>query len=671
MCGIAGMFVPAGRVDADVLQRMTTRIAHRGPDDAGYWQDSAAGIGLGHRRLAIVDLSPGGHQPMHSASGRYVMVFNGEVYNFKDLRRDLDRERRAPEWRGSSDTEVMLAAIEAWGLSAAVTRFVGMFAFALWDREARQLHLVRDRLGIKPLYCGWLGRDFVFGSELKALRATSQTMPPVDRSALTLLLRHNYIPAPHTIYEGVYKLAPGTVVTLSADDVIQPRSWEYLVTRAVPFWSARDVAERGVADPFIGTDAEAQQELERLLSEAVRVRMIADVPLGAFLSGGVDSSVVVATMQQISDRPIRTFAMGFEHREYDEAQYAHAVAAHLGTEHTELYVTSADAMNVIPHLPELYDEPFADSSQIPTFLVSKLARRQVTVSLSGDGGDELFGGYNRYFWGRRLWQRIGLVPAPARRVLARLLGSISQGFWDATMNPIMPLLPRRLRVRQPGDKMRRLIDVLDHESPDALYYQLVSHWTDAATVVVRGHEPQTVLTDPNRRARLPDYTARMMYADLVTYLPDDILVKVDRASMGVALEARVPLIDHRLVEFAARLPLSMKIRHGEGKWLLRQVLYQHVPKELIDRPKMGFGVPIDHWLRGPLRDWAEDLLSEDRLRREGFFHPAPIRKKWAEHLSGHSNHQYHLWDILMFQAWWEWQTRAATGTHHSSFAISG
>ncbi len=670
MCGIAGLFVPAGHVEASILQRMTSRIAHRGPDDAGYWIDSAAGVGLGHRRLAILDLSPGGHQPMHSASGRFVIVFNGEVYNFKELRHNLEQEHCAPAWRGSSDTEVMLAAIEAWGLTAAIKRFVGMFAFALWDRKERQLHLVRDRLGIKPLYCGWLGEKFVFGSELKALRAASQTPPSVDRSALTLFMRHNYIPAPHTIYEGLYKLVPGTIVTLSADDVIRPRTWEYLATRALTFWSARKVAERGVADPFVGTDAEAEQELERLLEDAVRARMIADVPLGAFLSGGVDSSVVVATMQRLSNRPIRTFAIGFEQREYDEAQYARAVAAHLGTAHTELYVTSADAMDIIPRLPELYDEPFADSSQIPTFLVSELARQQVTVSLSGDGGDELFGGYNRYFWGRRLWQRFGLVPAPARRAIGSLLRSLPQGFWEAILSPVMPLLPSRLRVRQPGEKMRRLAEVLGHESPDALYYQLVSHWANAAAVVVQGHEPLTVLTDPSRRAQLPDYTARMMYADLVTYLPDDILVKVDRASMAVGLEARVPLIDHRLVEFAARVPLSMKIRDGEGKWLLRQVLYRHVPKALIDRPKMGFGVPIDYWLRGPLRDWAEGLLSEDRLRQEGFFNPAPIRKKWTEHLSGHSNHQYLLWDVLMFQAWWEQQKGVCEGVSASNFAVS-
>jgi asparagine synthase (glutamine-hydrolysing) len=540
---------------------------------------------------------------------------------------------------------VLLAAIEHWGLPSAIQRFVGMFAFALWDREERVLHLVRDRLGIKPLYYGWQGGDFLFGSELKAMAAHPAFRAEIDRDALALYMRHGYVPAPYAIYRGIHKLPPGTILTLRAQGDV--------AATPQPFWSAREVAEAGLANPFTGSESEAIAGLDALLRDSIALRMIADVPLGAFLSGGIDSSTVVALMQAQSDRPVKTFTIGFLEAGYDEAAHAAAVARHLGSDHTALYVTPEEARTVIPRLPMMFDEPFADSSQIPTFLVSQLARRHVTVSLSGDGGDELFGGYNRYFWGRSIWRRVGWAPPRARALGSRALIALSPDGWDRQFARFDPLLPDGLRQRTPGDKLHKLAAVLAAENPEELYQGLVSLWSQTADVVVGAREPLTAITDRSRWAALPDFTQRMMFLDLISYLPDDILTKVDRASMAVSLEARVPLIDHRVVAFAASVPLSMKIRDGQGKWLLRQVLDQYVPRELIERPKMGFGVPIDVWLRGPLRDWAEALLDERRLRAEGFFHPAPIRKRWQEHLSGARNWQYPLWNVLQFQAWRE------------------
>ena len=648
MCGLTGFWeTSARRTGADLcrtVQEMAGTLHHRGPDDGGEWAEARAGVAFGFRRLAIVDLSPAGHQPMTSASERYVMAFNGEVYNFEAMRRELAAQGDAPTFRGHSDTEVMLAAIEAWGLEAAVKRFVGMFAFALWDRQERVLHLVRDRLGIKPLYYGWAGDTLLFGSELKALRAHPAFRPEIDRDVLTLLLRHSYIPAPYSIYKGVRKLPPGTILTLRGAGAAEP----------VPYWSARDAAEAGLADPFSGSDSEAADALDTLLREAVGMRMVADVPLGAFLSGGVDSSAVVALMQAQSSRPVQTFSIGFRESGYDEAPFAREVAGHLGTDHTELYVSPEDAQAVIPALPAMYDEPFADPSQIPTFLVSQLARRHVTVSLSGDGGDELFAGYNRYFAGRSLWDRVGWMPPGLRRAAAGALTSVPPRTTDALARQMNPLLPRSLRHGGLSSKVAKTADILRACCPDAMYETLVSHWTDPASMVLGADgEPPTALTGEGRWAGPSDLTQRMMYADLMSYLPDDILAKVDRASMAVSLEARVPLLDHRVVEFSWRLPLPLLVRGGQGKWLLRQVLYRYVPREMIERPKMGFGVPIDAWLRGPLRPWAEALLDERRLHDEGFFDPAPIRARWTEHLSGQRNWQYHLWDVLMFQAWHE------------------
>lgn len=653
MCGITGFFVTTkdankGELENTVL-RMAGTLKHRGPDDSGIWVDAQAGIALGHRRLAIVDLSPEGHQPMVSRCGRYVIVFNGEIYNFQSMRREL--EGLGHTFRGHSDTEVMLAAISQWGLEKAVQKFNGMFAFALWDRKDRILHLVRDRLGKKPLYYGWMGKTLLFGSELKALRIHPAFRGEIDRDALTLFLRHNYIPAPYSIYKRIHKLPPGTILSLSVDG--RQRDEEGI--SLVPYWLAKEVAEQGVQQPFRDSEQEAVEELDRLLRDAVKLRMEADVPLGAFLSGGIDSSTVVALMQAQSPRPVNTFSIGFHESGYNEAEDAKRVAHRLGAEHTELYVTPEEAMAVIPRLPSLYDEPFSDSSQIPTFLVSQLARRHVTVSLSGDGGDELFGGYNRYFWGRSLWQKVGWLPCGVREVLAKALRMRSPQEWETLFQKYSSLLPERMRQRNPGDKLHKLADVLAVVGPEAMYMGLVSHWQEPASLVVEANEPPTILTDPGQWAQLPDFTQRMMYLDLVTYLPDDILTKVDRASMGVSLEARVPLLDYRVVEFAWGLPLSMKMRQGQGKWILRQVLYRYVPRELVERPKMGFGVPIDAWLRGPLRDWAESLLEERRLREDGFLNPEPVRKKWEEHLAGNRNWQYHLWDILMFQAWLEGQ----------------
>ncbi len=646
MCGITG-FWASNTNDIHQLQAIAQRMArplkHRGPDDEGAWADASAGVAFGFCRLAILDLTPEGHQPMLSASGRYVIAFNGEVYNFAPLRHEL--ERVGHFFRGRSDTEVMLAAIEQWGLEAAVRKFIGMFAFALWDSHERKLHLVRDRLGIKPLYYGWLGSTFLFASELKAIRAHPEFHGEIDRGALALLMRHNYIPTPRSIYQGFYKLTPGTILTL--------RSSAEKDASSLVYWSARETAEKGLAHPFYGSEREAQEQLDLLLRDSIKLRMIADVPLGAFLSGGVDSSTVVALMQAQSDLPIKTFTIGFHEDQYDEAARAREVARHLGTDHTELYLSPREALDVIPKLPSMYDEPFADSSQIPTHLISRLAREQVTVSLSGDGGDELFGGYNRYFWGRTLWPGLRIFPVGLRALLAKLITGVSPEAWTRIFSSMRSILPRGLRQTQAGDKLHKLAGILDAGSAEDLYRGLISHWSHPEEIVISGVEPKTRITDGSCQAALSDFTLRMMYLDLISYLPDDILTKVDRASMAISLEARVPMLDHRLVEFAWSLPLSLKVRNGRGKHILRQVLYQYVPKELIERPKMGFAIPIDAWLRGPLRDWAQGLLDEHRLKREGFFRPEPVCEKWDEHLSGKRNWQYQLWDVLMFQAWLE------------------
>lgn len=636
MCGIAGLWDPKRRGGdlAQSLRSMTDAMLHRGPDSSGYWQDDAAGVGLGHRRLSIVDLTAAGHQPMTAVNGRWVLTYNGEIYNADVLRTEL--ETLGVTFRGHSDTEVLIEACARWGVEATLPRLIGMFAFALWDGEERRLYLVRDRMGIKPLYWGWFGDLLLFGSELKSLRAHTGWKPEIDRNAVASFMRHNYVPGPWSVYRDVSKLPPGTVAVFQPGQAPEVRQ----------YWSLADVAEAGLANRTAMSDVEATDALEDLLGDAVRRRMVADVPLGAFLSGGIDSSTVVALMQANASRPVRTFSIGFHEQGYNEAQHAKVVADHLGTDHTELYVEPQHALDVIPRLPDMFDEPFADSSQIPTYLVSEMTRRHVTVALSGDGGDELFAGYVRYFQAMKLFPILERVPAPLRNVAASMIRVLPPATWTA----IFGIAPSRWRMPQAGDRLHKLAGILNGQL-SGYYRYLVSHWSEPDRLVQGGHEYRGLLWDAAVRDRIPDPIERMQYLDTLTYMPDDILTKVDRTSMAVSLEARVPLIDHRVVEFAWTLPPSLKVRDGSGKWLLREVLARHVPKKIFDRPKMGFGVPIDSWLRGPLRDWAETLLSEKRLAEEGYFDPAMVREKWTQHLGGRVNHQYLLWDVLMFQAW--------------------
>ncbi len=644
MCGVAGCWeqrvVSQTHLRSSIV-KMTESLFHRGPDGFGALEWPDHGLALGHRRLAIQDLSSAGKQPMASHSNRYVITYNGEVYNAPALRKALENERKVVEWHGHSDTEIILACIEAWGLQKAVQRFVGMFAFALWDEEEHRLHLVRDRLGIKPLYYGWQQGTFLFGSELKALRAHPAFRGEINRDALTLFFRHNVIPSPYSIYHGIHKLTPGSILTLtepSADPTIKT------------YWDAWTVAAVSQQNLFPGSYEEAVLELEGLLSDAVKIRLLSDVPLGAFLSGGVDSSTIVALMQAQSSKPIKSFSIAFTEEEYNEAPHAAAVAEHLNTDHIELIASPRQALDVITQLPTIYDEPFSDSSQIPTFLVSQLTRQHVTVALSGDGGDELFCGYNRYLWAAPIWETLGKSPKSFCSISRHILRSMSVENWNRCYKIVEPMIPERWRMQSPGRNAHRLAYILSCSNERDLYLSLVSHWDQSDQLVLQGNEPPTRLTQSNQ-PKCASFIEWMMAQDLVTYLPDDILTKVDRASMAIALEARVPLLDHRLVEFAWSLPLEWKLNQHTGKRILRDVLYRHVPKKLIDRPKMGFAVPVERWLRHELRDWAEDLLDDTKLRRQGFLNPAPIRKKWNEHLSGKTNWQYHLWDVLMWQAW--------------------
>jgi asparagine synthase (glutamine-hydrolysing) len=649
MCGIAGFWTTgAHRDDANEIARsMADRIANRGPDDRGEWSDAESGIAIAHRRLSIVDLSAAGHQPMLSSSGRWVLAYNGEIYNHLDLRYSLEAEGGAPPWRGHSDTETLLAAVEAWGVDEALKRSVGMFAFALWDRRERTLLLARDRIGEKPLYYGWQGDAFLFGSELAALRAHPAFKATVDRGALALLLRHNHVPGPYSIYAGILKLPPGTWLKLGVGQRdVHPVAW----------WSLAELAERGVANPFSGSEDDAVDALERHLGNSVRGQMVADVPLGALLSGGIDSSLVVALMQANSSRPVRTYTIGFEEKDHDETVHAREVAAHLGTEHSELRLSANDALALIPRIPQIYDEPFADASQLPTHLVMKLARQHVTVALSGDAGDEFFGGYNRYVFGPRVWRRIGWMPSTVRRGLGVALTAMPA----SAINRALGRIASSAGIALPGDKAHKLGRCMrDVASIDDLYVELVSEWPDAANMVVDGFIPPNLLDQRNDWPRLADSVGRMMVLDGLTYLPDDILVKVDRAAMAISLETRVPFLDRDVMAFAWSLPMTMKLQNGRGKWILRRLLDRYVPRKLIDRPKAGFAIPLDAWLRGPLREWAENLLGEDRLRREGYLDPKPIREAWTRHVRGHANLGNRLWSVLMFQTWLEEQGRGA------------
>lgn len=649
MCGLAGVFA-RGRWSTEELQRIALRmsreIVHRGPDDDGVWVDASAGIALGFRRLAIVDLSAQGHQPMRSASGRYIIIFNGEVYNHRSLRREL--ESSGCGFRGHSDTEVILAAFDQWGIERAVQRFIGMFAIAVWDVSRRELCLIRDRMGIKPLYVYQRDGLVSFGSELKALLAGPEFDRTVDTSALTSYLRYLYVPAPQSIFRHVIKLPPGHILPIADPTAPLPAS--------SPFWSAETVARAGQRAQFSGGTEDAIAELEALLTDAVRLRMQADVPLGALLSGGVDSSTVVALMQASADRPVKTFTIGFDQQEFNEAAHARAVAKHLGTDHTELHLTGADALAVIPRLAEMFDEPLADPSQIPTFLVCELARREVTVALTGDGGDELFGGYNRYIQGERLIAGFQRWPNLLRRFSASGLTSVSPQAWNRMRDTLKPVFPAAGRTRLLGEKMHKLGNLLRAESTQSMYRSLLSAWQDPEDLVVGSGAPGSPDSAPYSETQLA-LMERMMLADQTSYLPDDLLAKVDRASMAVSLEARVPILDHRVVELSWRLPRKFKVRAGRGKWILREILYKHVPRALVDREKMGFSVPLAKWLAGPLRNWAGDLLLSGE--REGLLRSMVVRKEWDRFLAGDSTNSAGVWAVVMFRAWQDrWLTSA-------------
>ncbi|EKE76963.1 asparagine synthase (glutamine-hydrolyzing) [Oceanibaculum indicum] len=639
MCGITGLLdldrelSPEQR--AGSIAAMTAALSRRGPDDEGLWQDEAAGIALGHRRLAIIDLSPAGHEPMESADGRLVLTYNGEVYNYPELRRELKAEGVA--FRGDCDAEVMLEGFARWGIAATVERLIGMFAFAVWDRRERRLTLGRDRMGIKPLYWGKSDGLVLFGSELKALAACPHWTREIDRDSVASYLRHAYVPAPYTIYRRIEKLPPGCLLEIGTDGEPQ-------ITR---YWDLRDVAAAGIANPLPDDADAALALLEPLLCDAVSRRMVADVPLGVLLSGGIDSATVTALMQQASDRPVRSFTIGFQDSDLDEAPLAGAIARHLGTDHTQLYLTESDARNTVPELPELYDEPFADASQIPTLLVSRLARQQVTVALSGDGGDELFGGYHRHRIGEAVWDRVSAVPRPMRKIASALLKMPSAGNWAK----LAESLPDRYRPPMLGDKVGKLASVLPLDGPDAMYRRLVTHWPAAEGLVPGSVRRSTAAEDLGSASSITDPFHRARLMDALTYLPDDVLAKVDRASMGCGLEVRVPLLDHRVAELAWRLPKSLLHREGRSKWPLRQILERHVPRDLFERPKAGFSVPLDGWLRGPLRDWAESLLDAEALSADGLLEATPIRAAWREHQEGTRDHGTKLWAVLMLQAW--------------------
>lgn len=641
MCGITGIFQPRRESDEAKLlatvTRMNDTLLHRGPDNGGAWVSPEQGIALAMRRLAIVDLSPAGQQPMHSASGQWTMVFNGEIYNHLEIRKALDiASQHRIAWRGHSDTEILLNAIECWGMHEALSQAVGMFAFALWDGQSRQLTLGRDRMGEKPLYYGWSGDSFVFGSELKALRAAPGWQPTVSQHALSLFMRHGYIPAPDSIYEGVFKLPPAMVLTLSISTPIGQ------LPDPQPYWQLQSTLEYGHAHPFQGSVDEAQTQLEALLRQSIAGQMIADVPLGAFLSGGVDSSLIVALMQAQANRPVRTFTVGFGEAEFDESPHARAVAQHLHTDHTELHVSEQDALAVVPQLPMIYDEPFADSSQIPTYIISKLTRQHVTVSLSGDAGDELFAGYTRYQTTRKTWRQLRHVP-----LLLRQLGA-------ASYSKLMGVSSAQTLAH--NRHQGRLAEYAKSASIVDLYANMVSLWQVPEAIVNAGDSARQIFEQGQSLAHKHlDPIELMMWLDMQTYLPDDILVKVDRAAMAASLETRVPFLDHRLIQFVATLPLDMKVRAGQTKWLLRKILYQHVPQHLIERPKQGFAIPIGAWLRGALREWATEMLSGPQLAAHGYLNIELIQKMWSEHIQGRRNWQYHLWSVLMFQAWFRTQ----------------
>ena len=646
MCGILGILSTDSFDDIDTLvSNALSTLHHRGPDDSGVWCNLSKEVALGHTRLSILDLTSAGHQPMSSISGRYQIVFNGEIYNHLDLRNKLEKNGDSLSWAGHSDTETILRCIDCWGIEKTLKSMVGMFAITLWDEQDRKLILARDRFGEKPLYYGYMSGKFVVASELKAIKAMPLFHAEIDRNALANYMRYLYVPASQCIYKGLNKLEAGTWMEVQLDLVK-----DQVIPKANIYWSALEESILGRENIIqFSSDKEAVDQLELLLNQSISEHMLSDVPLGTFLSGGIDSSTVAAIMQSQSNRPIQTFSIGFDEDGYNEAKYAKAISQHLGTDHTELYVQSHDAINVIPNLSTIYDEPFADSSQIPTFLVSQLAKKDVTVALSGDGGDELFGGYNRYFIANGSWKKIENIPINIRKFMANAINSISQSKWDAIYKSIEILIPKHYRIQLPGDKIHKIASILICSNMSQLYHRLTRLW-DPSNLVIGATKINSI--DMGRYVPI-DSVSEMMVADAMNYLVDDILVKVDRAAMAVSLETRVPLLDHRIYEFASRLPFNYKMRDNVGKWILKEVLYKHVPKEMLERPKMGFSIPLHNWLRGPLRDWSEDLLDEARLNREGYFNSTEIRQKWNEHLSGKKDWGIHLWGVLMFEAWLE------------------
>ncbi len=649
MCGITGYYSldKFGSIPAVTLSRMADQMINRGPDDSGIWFDKEAGIGFAHRRLSIIDLSKEGQQPMQSASGRHVIVFNGEIYNFKELRTDLE-DKEDINWKGNSDTEVLITAIEIWGIEKTLDYLNGMFAFAVWDRRQRTLFLARDPLGKKPLYYGYNNGIFFFASELKALKAHPEFNPDINRDVLPLLLRHSYIPAPYSIYKGIKKLMPGSFLEITEDDFKLCR-----IPEIKKYWDLYSIANKGFCNSFSNSEDLVLSELEAVLLKSVSRRMFADVPLGSFLSGGIDSSLIVALMQATTSNKVKTFSIGFHDRRYNEAEAAKKIAKHLGTEHTEFYLTAKDSLDVIPKLPQLFDEPFGDSSQIPTYLVSKITRKYVTVALSGDGGDEVFAGYNRHFWGRCLWNRIHRVPVFIKAIAKYGIDRISPMEWDSIFLQTNRVLPQKYHQTMPGDKLAKLSRVLLSRNRKEFYYNLTSWWQHPDLLVKKANEPLTFLNDFEKWPDIDDFTHLMQYMDMLTYLPDDILTKVDRSSMGVGLETRAPFLDKEVVAFSWKIPMKMKISNYSGKIILKKLLTKYIPQDLVDRPKSGFGVPLDQWLRNELLDWANDLLSPDKLKNEGFFSVETVGKAWRTHLSQKNNLQYHLWNILMFQAWLE------------------
>lgn len=652
MCGLVG-FLQEKNFSADdekksLLLDMANRLEHRGPDSLGHWLDPDDGIGLAHRRLKIIDLSEAGAQPMISSDLNMILVFNGEIYNHIEIREALLTEGKVIDWRGHSDTETLLESFLFWGIEKTLSVIVGMFAFALWDRSKRSLTIGRDRLGEKPLYYGWQGEGsnkvFLFGSELKSLKVHPSFVPEVDREALKSFMRFGYVPTPHSIYRNISKLPPGNILSVSSAEPTP------VIT---PYWDIRKIATANSKIPFDGAGQDLVSELDSLLRNSIKLQMVSDVPLGVFLSGGIDSSAVASIMQQQSKCPIKTYTLGFEEQGYDEAKHARAIASHLGTDHNELYVSADKSLELIPKLAEIYCEPFADSSQIPTFLVAQLAKSDVTVALSGDGADEVFGGYNRYVALDKYWPVLDKLPIVLREFLAKALLSVPPNQWDSILTPIDRFLPKPLRFNNAGQKIHKTAGVVASATIGEVHQKLVSAWNDPSQLVKSTTNTEFPIIDVAVDAAGLDEIHTMMLIDTENYLPDDILVKVDRASMANSLEVRAPFLDHRILEFAWNLPKDMKIRNGQGKWILRQVLNKYVPKELFERPKMGFQLPIAEWLRGPLRDWGEALLDERRLREEGFFYPEPIRAKWCEHQSAERDWSSQLWAVLMFQSWLE------------------